>query len=54
MAPNLYRDLSGVDTALTAVCSSRLGTGPMWLFMRSVHHLLLLYVMLISIMLSSK
>src|SRR6266403_377488 len=28
------RDQDGVDTALTETCFSRLGTGPMWPFMR--------------------
>jgi hypothetical protein len=30
------KDQDGADTALTEMCFSRLGTGPMWLFMRLV------------------
>jgi hypothetical protein len=37
VAPARLKGPSGVGTALTAVYSSQLGTGPMWLSMRLVH-----------------
>ena len=36
MAPNPYEEPSGVGTALTGPCSSRLGTDPMWVSMKLV------------------
>jgi hypothetical protein len=36
VAPAPFKDPNGVDIALTEMCFSRLGTGPMWLCTRFV------------------